>query len=230
MTTDENTTKSTDILLIGPFGDRLSEMVHRLELKDRTVETHSTGLPEDLTTAILRSRLVLLVHAHQDEILPVARLLRVALLAVPIVCETSVFSSRTDWSESGIVFADYDHLDSACDQLLLSTEDQTAIVRKTLDFVRTLDLDAPYHLMLQSLATEPTAKMVLSKYFTKDDDPFGVDFHESMFNEAAVMLPESHNAVSPIPLKERNMMDYRLGRWFTIGMTLLFLYSFFRFR
>lgn len=230
LTAETVITKSVDVLLIGALADRQIEMIRRLKLRDLTVESVAAELGDELTPAILRSRIVLHLHEYPIGILPVARILRGVIVGVPIVCETSIFSPRVDWGNSGVVFADYDNLPEACQELIGSTAEQTVRVRTTLHFLRDLELDAPYHLMLQNMAMQRASRQILSTYFPADDDPFGINFHASLFGEAAVPPPESHNPVTPIQLRERNMMDYRLGRWFTIGMTLLFFYTFFRFK
>jgi hypothetical protein len=59
---------------------------------------------------------------------------------VPIVCERSVFSRWNDWSESGMVLADYDSLAQACVDLVKDPERAMRSAAQCRSFAQTLKM------------------------------------------------------------------------------------------
>jgi hypothetical protein len=149
--------RSVDVLFYGTLNERREEIVRRLREAGLSVEVVAGSFGWELTAAIVRARLVLHVHFYETRLFPVARVLQPVARGVPVVCETSVCSSQADWSVSGIVFADYDDLVSACQQLLADPERQLAGVQRSLQFARQIDFRAALNGLLALLAPGPSA-------------------------------------------------------------------------
>ena len=68
------------------------------------------------------------------------RMLQPLARGVPIVCERSVFSRWNDWSDSGIVFAEYSLLAQACLDLVNDPERAAQSAAQSSAFSHTLKM------------------------------------------------------------------------------------------
>jgi hypothetical protein len=148
---DATITPSTDVLFFGTPNPRRERIFDGLRAAGLTVEVVSGAYGGELTPAIRRARLVLHVHYYETRLFPVARMLQPLASAVPIVCEASVCPALSDWTASGIVFADYDRLVEACTALLRDPARQLEGVRRSLAHVRRIDTAAPLRRLIASL-------------------------------------------------------------------------------
>jgi hypothetical protein len=159
---------------------------------------------------------------------------------VPIVCETSAFSSHSDWSRSGMVFAEYDALVDACQALLRSSADRIERVHRTHRFVAGLDFATPFRSLLQTLAAmpgrgrgpaakpvqpspppepiqpprQPQAQQPPPPERGADQEPLSTAEIEAILESETRDLPaEAQLRAAPIELVTRRLADGRLGRW-----------------
>ena len=148
--------KKVDVLFYGTLNERRAEILARLRAAGMTVETVAGAYGAELAPAIRRARIVLHAHFYETGLFPVARVLQPVASAVPVVSETSVFSARSDWSQSGIWFADYDDLIDACAELLRSEHEQRMSAWRAQTFAARLDFRTPLHQLLEALAARLT--------------------------------------------------------------------------
>lgn len=113
---------SVDVLFYGTLNERRQRTLDEIRKCGLTVEVVSGSYGQELAPALLRCKLVLHVHYYPSALFPMLRMLQPLARGVPIVCERSVFSRWNDWSESGMVFADYDSLAQACVDLVKDPE------------------------------------------------------------------------------------------------------------
>jgi hypothetical protein len=83
------------------------------------------------------------MHFYQSALFPILRLLQPVARGIPVVCETSVFSKWNDWSSSGMVFADYEELGQACEDLARDTARAESVARRCLEFAHELKMTEP---------------------------------------------------------------------------------------
>lgn len=131
---------AVDVVFVGSRSERRRRLLDALTaqgLKLRVVEG-AYGL--ELMPWLQKARL--LVHIHHDEsrLFPVLRMLRPAMMGLPVVCESSVFSSRNDWSTSGIHFCDAQQIATACQTLLADPQRLRAMGRACRHHARSVDI------------------------------------------------------------------------------------------
>lgn len=149
---------SVDVLFFGTPNARRERVFEALRSRGLSLEIVSGAYGWELTPAIQRARLVLHVHFYETRLFPVARMLQPLASAVPIVCETSVCPALADWTQSGIVFADHDHLAEVCAELLGDPARQLESVRKSLAHLRRIDTASPLQALIEPFvgpATRP---------------------------------------------------------------------------
>jgi len=218
--------KRVDVLFYGTASERRTEIIDHLRAAGMTVETVAGAFGAELTPAIRRARIVLHVHFYETGLFPVARVLQPVVNGVPIVCETSAFSDRGDWSQSGIRFADYDDLVEACASLLRSGDEQRERALQTQRFAARLDFATPLGLVLEALAVRlaqtrppPRPSTQLASPVHADgetgDAPLSTEEIEAILErEAQALPPEPHMAAAPLTVAERQLLGQgRLGRW-----------------
>lgn len=231
--------KTVDVLFFGTLSERRLELLRRLEAAGITVETVSGAYAEELAPAVRRARIVLHVHYYSTGLFPVARVLQPVATGVPVVCESSAFSNRSDWSTSGILFAPYDGLVDACARLLQAPDEQLQRAQEQQQFAARIDFATPFALVLDALAdrmeqaspkhpgpvpdqgTEPAApgsSESLSLALSESEIEALLEF------EASQLPPESHQHAPPIPVVERKLGQGRFGVW---AVWLLLLFSLF---
>ena len=143
---------SVDVLFFGTPNPRRERIFEGLRAAGLTVEVVSGSYGWELTPAIQRARLVLHVHYYATRLFPVARMLQPVASGVPVVCETSVCAALNDWTGSGIVFADHEHLVQSCVELLAQPARQLQAVRRNLRHARRIDTATPLRALIGSLA------------------------------------------------------------------------------
>lgn len=137
-----------DVLFFGTPNPRRERVFEQLRAAGLSVEIVSGAYGWELAPALQRARLVLHVHYYETRLFPIARMLQPVASAVPIVCETSLCPALNDWSDSGIVFADYDRLAAACVELLAQPARQLDAVRRNLRHARRIDTATPLHALI----------------------------------------------------------------------------------
>jgi hypothetical protein len=134
---------TVDVLFYGTMNARREQVVSDLRQRGLSVEVVSGSYGEELTPALRRCRLVLHMHFYQSALFPILRLLQPVARGIPVVCETSVFSKWNDWSSSGMVFADYEELGQACEDLARDTARAESVARRCLEFAHELKMTEP---------------------------------------------------------------------------------------
>ena len=224
--------KSVDVLFYGTPSDRRSEIIRRLQAAGLSVETVAGAYAQELAPAIQRARIVLHVHFYDTGLFPISRLLAPIANEVPIVCEDSVFSSRSDWSPSGIVFAAYDQIVPACVKLIGSQDARQACARRARQFAGELDFGTPLREILKTLETfrrQPPPPPVpvgppvpATVAHDGGDSALSNEAIEAILQrEATVLPPESHLPAPPVPLVERQLGEGKYGNW-AVGLVVLF--------
>lgn len=142
---------SVDVLFFGSANERRDALLRQLQACGLSVETVAGAYAQELAPAIRRARLVLHVHFYETGLFPVARVLQPVACGVPIVCESSVFSSGCDWSASGILFAPYEGLVEACQRLLASETERQRRAERARNFAAGIDFATPFQQVLEAL-------------------------------------------------------------------------------
>jgi len=150
---------SVDVLFFGTPNARRERVFEALRQRGLSLEVVCGAYGSELTPAIQRARLVLHVHFYETRLFPVARMLQPLASGVPIVCETSVCPALSDWTRSGIVFADYEQLADACVELLADPARQLEGVRTSLAHLRRIDTATPLRGVVEP-QFEPAARPV----------------------------------------------------------------------
>ena len=151
-TRDADVEPSADVLFFGTPNPRRERIFEGLRERGLSVELVTGAYGWELTPAIQRARIVLHVHFYETRLFPVARMLQPLACGVPIVCESSVCPALSDWSNSGIVFADYERLVPTCAELLADPARQLAAVRRSLRHARRIDAAAALQALLAGFA------------------------------------------------------------------------------
>jgi hypothetical protein len=206
--------KSVDVLFFGTLSDRRSLILEQLRAAGLTVEVVAGAYAWELTPAVLRARMVLHIHYYSTKLFPISRMLQPVANGVPVVCETSVHADLSDWSRSGMVFADYEQLVATCVALLDSPQQQLDAVQRTLRFARQLDFERPFMALLQGLAQRDAQAPIKSRAAAGD----GLS-HEEIDTilrlESTQLPPPADVRPAPIVLAQRRPSEGRFGR---IGM------------
>lgn len=140
--------QSVDVLFFGTLSERRARIVEQLQARGMTVEVVAGAYAHELTPALRRARIVLHVHYYGTGLFPIARFLQPLMLETPIVCEDSVFSSGSDWSQSGIVFARYEDLAAACGDLLRAPAARQQRAQRSRLFASKMDFETPFRRLL----------------------------------------------------------------------------------
>jgi len=244
--------KSVDVLFFGSPSERRTEIVRRLTAAGISVETVAGAYADELTPAVRRARIVLHVHFYETGLFPVARILQPVVDGVPIVCEVSAFSARSDWSRSGIVFAPYDGIVAACQALLCSPGEQLERAARTRLFASQLDFATPLNQALQALtalsasATPPRVQapqplqppqliqaprpLQPPQQSAPTEEPgdgellSDGEIEAILASEADQLPPESHVSAAPLKMAERQPGKGPYGVWIVV---LLLVFSFY---
>jgi hypothetical protein len=129
-----------DVLFFGTMNSRRQVVMDELRRRGLTVEVVNGSYGSELAPALKRCRLVLHVHFYNLALFPILRVLQPVARGVPVVCEASVFSKWNDWSSSGMVFAEYEELGQACEDLAKDTDRAALVARRCLDFATSLEM------------------------------------------------------------------------------------------
>jgi hypothetical protein len=148
----EASAKSVDVLFFGSPSPRREQVLRHLREAGVAVEAVAGAYAHELAPALRRARLVLNVHFYGTGLFPITRILQPVANGIPVVCETSVFSAGSDWSESGILFADYDGLVPACLALLRSEREQRERGQRARRFAAQIDFATPLRALVKTMA------------------------------------------------------------------------------
>lgn len=98
----------------------------------------------NLTEELKNTKAVLHIHYHETALFPAARFLQPMILGVPIICEESVFSIASDYTESGILFGSYQNLVSICEEYMSGAYSADSLARKTFEQIARIDFKAKW--------------------------------------------------------------------------------------
>jgi hypothetical protein len=211
-----------DVLFFGSMNERRSALLTQLKAAGLTVELVAGAYGDELAPAVRRARLVLHIHYYDTALFPVLRMLQPVAAGVPVVCETSVFSHLSDWSQSGMVFAPYEELVQACLQLLASPDEQRKRAAQAQAFARTLEFAAPFERALDSLgrASAPAPSRTVAA--PEHERPLSTEEIEAILLQEGGAPPEGSQP-APVQLAMREPGQGRFGRWIVF---LLIAFSF----
>jgi hypothetical protein len=216
--------KSVDVLFYGTPSERRSEIIRRLQAAGLTVETIAGAYAQELAPAIQRARIVLHVHFYETGLFPIARLLAPIANEVAVVCEDSVFSPRSDWSGSGIVFAAYDEIVPACLKLLESDESRRVCAQRARQFAGQMDFKTPLEQILQALEGFHRQQPASVEHEGGEAGLSNEAIEAILHREATALPPESHLPAPPVPLVERQLGEGKYGNWALALVVLFSLY------
>ena len=212
--------KDVDVLFYGTMSERRGHVLRQLEAMGLKVEAVAGAYGPELAPAIRRARVVLHVHFYESALFPVARILQPVVMGVPVVCEDSVFSELNDWSLSGIVFADYEHLAQACHDLIDSPDRISVRARMALSFAHELDFATPFASVVRALESrargDALAPPEAERSLSHDE------IARILEDEGAALPPEPHAPVHPVQLAERQIGKGRYGK---VVLALLLAFS-----
>ncbi|MGE4240298.1 hypothetical protein [Ramlibacter sp.] len=200
-----------DVLFFGTASPRRDALLDRVRAAGMTVEVVAGAFGEELAPALKRARLVLHVHFYETGLFPIARFLQPVAQGLPIVCEDSVFSTLSDWSASGIVFAPYDGLVDACASLIRSGEERAERARRNREFAAAIDFRTPFERLLRTLEGTPDAAELTN-----------FEIEAMLAQDATELPPEAHLPPPPLKMVERTPGQ---GRYGVLIVVLLLLFS-----
>jgi hypothetical protein len=242
--------KSVDVLFFGTPSPRRDAVLEGLRAAGLSVEMVAGAYANELAPAVLRARLVLHVHFYESALFPVVRFLQPVARGIPIVCEASVFSGLTDWSDSGVLFAPYDDLVAACQALLNSPEEQRERGERVRAFARTIDFATPFHAVAEAWqarlapappaqprgaapvpvappvstpAPPPAATLKASLPPEAEDRLLTNSEIEAILAQEAAELPEAHLPAPEAAIVKREPGQGRFGRWVAWALILFSL-------
>lgn len=219
--------KSVDVLFFGTLSERRSLIIDQLRGAGLSVEVVVGAYAWELSPAVLRARIVLHIHYYSSKLFPISRMLQPVANGVPVVCETSVHSDLSDWSRSGMVFADYEQLVATCLALLHAPQRQLDSVQRTLRFARQLDFDAPFMALLQGLS-QRDAHLPVKPRALAGEALSHEEIDAILRLEATQLPPPADVRPAPIALAQRRPSDGRFGRFgmiFYLGFVLFTLWQ-----
>lgn len=206
--------KIVDVLFFGSLSERRDRVLRELEQRGLTVERVSGAYAWELAPALRRARLVLNIHFYERALFPVARVLQPVVQGVPVVCESSVFSRLGDWSDSGIVFADYADLPNVCDALLRSPDALAGRAGRAGAFAQRIDFATPFAQALRALqAREQLPASVRRRDEADDDRLLSNEEIERILAEQAADLPEAGATPPELSMVRREPGEGRFGKW-----------------
>jgi hypothetical protein len=205
--------RNVDVLFYGTMSERRGAVLRELEAMGLKVEVVAGAYGNELAPAVRRARLVLHIHYYASSLFPIARVLQPVVHGVPIVCESSVFSDLNDWSASGILFADYEHLAHACADLLDRPEEQARRARSAQDFARAIDFATPFEAVARAFEALPERAASMQE---------GEGEHERLLTNAEIEAilaaegsspPEADQPAPRLDVVKREPGQGTFGRW-----------------
>lgn len=151
--TTGNETSDIDVLFYGTLSHRREVILKELECMGLKVERVVGSYGNHLTSVIRRSKLVLNIHFYETKLFPVTRILQPAIMGIPIVCETSVFSAKNDWSQSGIVLSEYSNLVETCVSLVQNSIQRETSANKVKEFCKSIEFTQEFNYFIDFLLT-----------------------------------------------------------------------------
>jgi hypothetical protein len=207
---------SVDVLFYGTPNDRRASVLRELESMGLNVETVAGAYGLELAPAVRRARLVLHIHFYDTGLFPVARMLQPAAMGVPVVCETAVMSPLSDWSTSGVVFADHDQLARTCRQLLEDPERMRQCAANVQRFCERLNFATPLAGLLAAFQADPgSAQASAPRHLREVDAPPSTldrEIEEELLREGA-QPPPADETVPPLVLGQHEPGRGVAGKW-----------------
>ena len=136
--------KDIDILFYGSINNRRNKIISNLIATGVRVHIVNKIYGYHLAQLINRSHIVLHIHYYETKFFPIIRFLQPIMRKIPIVCESSHMSDHNDWTESGILFADYDQLTITCLRLLANQEMQNKAAESVFRFSSLMKIDKSF--------------------------------------------------------------------------------------
>lgn len=214
--------KDIDVLFFGSVNDRRTQVFHEIEAMGLRLEVVQGGYAEHLASLIRRAKLVLHVHFYETAYFPVARMLQPVVMGVPVICESSFHSDLNDWSFSGIVFADYEHLAETCRDFVEAPERRIVRARMTHAFVEHIDFATPFGHVID--AFESLARGEIPRQPARPEGGLSHREIARILEEEGAEPPEAHAPVQPTQLVQREPGKGRHGKWI---VALLLIFSFY---
>ena len=131
---------AVDVVFVGSRSERRHRLLEALRVQGLTVSVVEGAYGLELMPWLQKARLLVHIHHDKSRLFPVLRLMRPAMMGLPVVCESSVFSGRNDWSTSGIHFCDAQQIATACQTLLADPQRLRAMGRACLHHARSIDI------------------------------------------------------------------------------------------
>lgn len=242
---------SVDVLFYGTMNERRAQVLHDLQALGLSVEIVAGAYAGELAPAVRRARLVLHVHFYDTGLFPVARMLQPAVMGVPIVCETSVFSSSNDWSNSGIVFSDLARLAGTCKSLLDDPNSMQLCATRVQAFCSSIDFSTSFRAVLAEFAAlsltpscsalrgdesaelpgslhEP-ASGSFQKAFRDGEEPIADAQIEQLLISEGAQPPEAHTTPPSLSVIKREPGQGRMGKWIGWLLVAMMLLGTFRY-
>jgi hypothetical protein len=97
-----------------------------------------------------KARVMLHVHYYETRLFPALRTLRPVMMGLPVVCESSVFSSTNDWSNSGMVFSDVHGLVQACHDVVANPSRGRNIANAMKRYAESLRIENQWQELLET--------------------------------------------------------------------------------
>lgn len=145
---------SVDIVFYGALLPRRIHILNALREAGVSVDMVRGAYGSALLPALLRARIVLSIHYYETALFPILRFVQPAVLGVPMISEKSVCSPLSDWTLSGIQFAEYDSIVDSCLALLSDPLARLDSVRATMRCVAGFDFASAFTRAINSIGIE----------------------------------------------------------------------------
>ncbi len=106
-----------DVILVGSTSERRRLVLQKMAAAGLTTRHVEGAYGLELMPWLQKAKMLVHVHHGESRLFPVLRMLRPVMMGLPVVSETSVFSGRNDWSNSGMRLIDPDGLIQVCWEL-----------------------------------------------------------------------------------------------------------------
>ena len=134
-----------DVVFVGSINERRRRTLDALKDQGLSVCEVEGAYGLELMPWLQKARLMVHVHYYETRLFPVLRMLRPAMMGLPVVCEWSVFSGRNDWLSSGIHFCEAEEMAVTCQRMLAEPERLSAMARACLHHSQSMDLTSAWH-------------------------------------------------------------------------------------
>jgi hypothetical protein len=212
LVTQGDEAKSVDVLFYGTMSERRARVLAEVERLGLKVEVVAGAYGRELAPAVRRARLVLHAHFYETRLFPVARVLQPAVMGVPVVCESSAFSELNDWSHSGIVFADYEHLAQMCRDLVDDPQRMARRAQMTREFVGHMDFATPFAQVAAAFGSLGQRAHIINDPSPGEPELTDEEIEAILANEGA-QPPHADDPAPKLSVVQRQPGQGPLGKW-----------------